>query len=98
MTNYERFISQAQEGMQQAAKQLTETQDKAIAALKDAQGNVTSGIPSAARLVEANYEFTNRALQIQKDLTLRWVEAFASAEPNGKGGSRTGRVGGTATE
>jgi hypothetical protein len=90
MTNYEKFVTQAQEGVLQAAKQLTKAQEQAIAALKEAQGNATAGLPSAAQLVEANYAFTSQVLQIQKELTLRWVEAAApAAEPAkpGKGGS-----------
>jgi ATP-dependent protease HslVU (ClpYQ) peptidase subunit len=96
MINYDKFITQAQENMQQAARQLTETQEKAIAAFKEAQGNASSGLPSATQLVEANYRFANQVLQTQKDLTLRWLEAFApAAEPNKAG--RTGRVASTPT-
>lgn len=79
MTNYEKFVTQAQEGVLQAAKQLTKAQEQAIAALKEAQTSATAGLPSATQLVEANYVFTTQLLQIQKDLTLRWVEAFAPA-------------------
>jgi hypothetical protein len=94
MINYEKFITQAQEGMQQAAKQFTETQEKTISALKEAQGNVTAGLPTAAQVVQANYDFSNQVLQIQRDLTLRWIEAFAPAAETNKAGRTGGRPAG----
>src|SRR2546423_4460353 len=96
MINYDKFITQAQENMQQAARQLTDTQEKAIAAFKEAQGNAGSGLPSVAQLVEANYRFTNQVLQTQKDLTLRWLDAFAPAGEAHKAG-RAGQIGSTPT-
>jgi hypothetical protein len=76
MTNYEKFVTQAQEGVVQAAKQLTKAQEQAISALKEAQATATNGLPSPSQLVEANYAFTSQLLQIQKETTLRWIEAF----------------------
>jgi hypothetical protein len=82
MTAYDKFVAQAQEGVLQAAKQLSKAQEQAIGALKQAQANATAGVPSPAQLVEANYVFTTQLLQIQKDLTLRWIDAVtAAAEP-----------------
>lgn len=86
MTTYEKFVTQVQEGVLQAAKQLSKAQEQVISALKEAQTNASAGLPSAAQLVEANYVFTTQLLQIQKDLMLRWVEALAPAPEAAKPG------------
>lgn len=79
MTSYKEFVTNAQEGVVEAAKRLTKAQERAISALKEAQTSATSTLPSAAQLVEANYVFTNQLLQIQKEMTLRWIELLGPA-------------------
>jgi hypothetical protein len=77
MTTIEKFVTQAQEGVLQAGRQLTKAQGRAISALEEARANATAGLPSAAQLVETNYAFAGQLLQIQKELTLHWVDALA---------------------
>lgn len=90
MTTYEKFVTQTQEGVMQAAKQLTKAQEQAIGALKDAQTTATAGLPSAAQLVESNYVFTSQLLQLQKDLALRWVETLTPAAEAAKPAKNSG--------
>ncbi len=69
--------TRAQEGILQAGRQLAKAQGQAINELKEARASATASLPSAAQLIETNYAFASQLLQIQKELTLHWVEALA---------------------
>jgi hypothetical protein len=79
MTVYDSFVNQTQEGLGRATSQWTRSQEQAAAFAEDARKKFRDVLPIATEAVQANYRLASEALQAQRDLTVRWLEALDSA-------------------
>lgn len=66
---------------EQAAQQWANAQAQVIGMVREAQATFAKSLPSATEVVEAGYDAAARTLQMQRDLTVRWVEALTPRLP-----------------
>ena len=86
MTTYDRIVNQTQENLERTTRRWTEAQEQTVAFADEAAKRFRGVLPIATQAVEANYRFISEALQLQRDLTVRWLETFDSAPAaSGKG-------------
>ena len=86
MTTYDRIVNQTQENLDRTTRRWTDAQEQTVAFADEAAKRFRSVLPVATEAVEANYRLISEALQVQRDLTVRWLQTFESAPaPSGKG-------------
>jgi hypothetical protein len=66
---------------QQTAQQWADAQEQVIGMFREAQATFAKSLPSATEVIEAGYDAAARTLQMQRDLTLHWVEALTPRLP-----------------
>jgi hypothetical protein len=79
MNVYDSIVNQTQAGLDQATNQWTRAQEQAAAFAEDARKKFRDVLPIATEAVQANYRLASEALQVQRDLTVRWLRALDSA-------------------
>jgi hypothetical protein len=78
---------------EQSAQQWAKAQEQVIGTFREAQATFAKSLPSATEVIEAGYDAAARTLQMQRDLTLRWVEALTPRLPETTDQGRGGKSG-----
>jgi hypothetical protein len=85
-TTYDRIVNQTQENLEQTTRRWTDAQERTGAFADEVAKRFRGVLPIATEAVEANYRLVSETLQLQRDLTLRWLGTFESAPAtSGKG-------------
>ncbi len=80
-TEYRKLLNQGQETVFEAAREWTRIQERALSDFRAAGAAAVDRLPAPAEVIEANYDFATRLLELQKESALRWVDATTSASP-----------------
>jgi hypothetical protein len=90
MTTYDRIVNQTQENLERTTRRWTDAQEQTVAFADEAAKRLRGVLPIATQAVETNYRLISEALQLQRDLTVRWLETFESAPANpGRGSGKS---------
>ena len=74
------------DAQEQATREWTRTQERAIGVFRDAQANFQRIFPAPSEVIETSYDFAAQALLVQKEFTLRWVDWLTPGTGYGRGG------------
>lgn len=80
MTDYSKTYRQAQTSVLEAMRQFKAVQDEVVSRFNGVGSQLAPELPSAREIVESNYQFTNEWLQLQREMTLSWLDAIGGAE------------------
>jgi ABC-type transporter Mla subunit MlaD len=72
---------QLADAQEQAARQWTRTQERAIGVFRDAQTNLLRTFAPPSEVIETTYDFAAQALEMQKEFALRYFEWLTPRVP-----------------
>jgi hypothetical protein len=75
-TEYEKVVNDARSRVITGFKEFSAAQEQVIAAAKEAQAAAAENFPPLPRVVENSYKFAAELMELQKSITLRWMDLF----------------------